>query len=190
MPPRYKPPLMRLGPFLALCGVLLGGGCIIEAPAGDPVAVKARSAARAAPPLSTPLGANLGDKVELVGATIAPGRLLPGGQVKVTLALKVLATMEQDHLVFVHAEPVGGGDRMIFDHAPANGYATSKWKAGEMIRDEFVVSLPASARATSVNLWVGFWEPRTDSRLPLKNPGNVRNDGNGRIFLGAVPVAL
>ena len=84
----------------------------------------------------------------------------------------------------------GRMERMNVDHKPAGGlYPTSQWKAGETVKDEFNVYLPASASPRALNLWLGLWEPRTDSRLRLTNPEAVRNDGKDRILLGQVPVA-
>jgi hypothetical protein len=57
------------------------------------------------------------------------------------------------------------------------------------VKDEFNIALPAGAPSRAINLWVGFWQPRTDTRLVLKNPDAVRNDGHNRILLVQVPVA-
>jgi hypothetical protein len=109
----------------------------------------------------------------------------------VTLYFKVLQPLEDDYLVFVHVEdPEGRMERMNVDHPPAGGlYATSQWKAGETVKDEFNLYLPAGASPRALNIWLGLWEPRTDSRLRLTNPETVRNDGRNRILLGQVPVA-
>ncbi|MFP2911030.1 hypothetical protein ACLESD_39545 [Pyxidicoccus sp. 3LFB2] len=171
--------------------LLLGTACIVEAPGGASPQERRAATVAQVPPLSLRNGANLGGKVELVGATVQPGRLTPGEQAKVTLYFKVLQPMEDDYLVFVHVEDVEGRmERMNVDHQPAGGlYATSQWKPGETVKDEFNVYLPAGASPRALNIWLGLWEPRTDSRLRLTNPEKVRNDGKDRILLGQVPVA-
>ncbi|WP_164010055.1 hypothetical protein [Pyxidicoccus trucidator] len=171
--------------------LLLGTACIVEAPGGASPQERRAATVTQVPPLSLRNGANLGGKVELVGATVQPGRLTPGEQAKVTLYFKVLQPIEDDYMVFVHVEDVEGRmERMNVDHKPAGGlYPTSQWKAGETVKDEFNVYLPASASPRALNLWLGLWEPRTDSRLRLTNPEAVRNDGKDRILLGQVPVA-
>ncbi len=40
-----------------------------------------------------------------------------------------------------------------------------------------------------MNIWLGLWEPCTDTRVPLTNPDAVRNDGKHRLMLAQVPVA-
>jgi hypothetical protein len=171
--------------------LLLGSACIVEAPGGASPQERRAATVTQVPPLSLRNGANLGGKVEIVGATVQPGRLTPGEQAKVTVYFKVLQPMEDDYLVFVHVEDAEGRmERMNVDHKPANGmYATSQWKPGETVKDEFAVYLPAGASPRALNLWMGLWEPRTDSRLRLTNPEAVRNDGKDRILLGQVPVA-
>jgi hypothetical protein len=184
---------MRLKPSSVLLPslLLLGSACIVEAPGGASPQERRAATVAQVPPLSLRNGANLGGKVELVGATVQPGRLTPGEQAKVTAYFKVLQPMEDDYLVFVHVEDVEGRmDRMNVDHKPAGGlYATSQWKPGETVKDEFTIYVPAGSPPKALNIWLGLWEPRTDSRLRLTNPEAVRNDGRDRILLGQVPVA-
>lgn len=171
--------------------LLLGSACIVEAPGGASPQERRAATVQQVPPLSLRNGANLGGKVELVGATVQPGRVTPGEQAKVTLYFKVLQPMEDDYLVFVHVEDAEGRmERINVDHKPAGGlYATSQWKPGETVKDEFAIYLPSGTPARALNVWLGLWEPRTDSRLRLMNPDAVRNDGRDRILLGQVPVA-
>ncbi len=79
---------------------------------------------------------------------------------------------------------------MNIDHKPSNGlYPTTQWKAGETVRDEFTLYLPPNTPSRGLNIWLGLWEPRTDTRLKLLNPEAVRNDGKDRVLLAQVPVA-
>jgi hypothetical protein len=182
---------LKLSSVLLPSVLLLGPACIVEAPGGASPQERRAATVAQVPPLSLRNGANLGGKVELVGATVQPGRLTPGEQAKVTLYFKVLQPLEEDYLVFVHVEDAEGRmERMNVDHKPAGGlYATSQWKPGETVKDEFAIYLPAGPGPRALNIWLGLWEPRTDSRLRLTNPDAVRNDGRDRILLGQVPVA-
>ncbi|HXN40658.1 MAG TPA: hypothetical protein VN918_02630 [Myxococcaceae bacterium] len=163
--------------------------CIVEAPSSEKGQAR-RTPGAQTPPLSVPVGANLGNRVELEKTTIQPGQISPGDQVKVTLSLKVLDGLEKDYVIFVHVEdPDGRMERMNVDHRPAGGnYPSSMWKKGETIKDEFHVYLPPGARPHALNLWVGFWDPVTDTRLPLENPQAVRNDGKNRVLIARIPV--
>jgi hypothetical protein len=200
MPCAYNARSMRSGAFfLPALALAFGAACIVEAPgapggsrqAGPSApADKARPGAPPQAALTLKLGANLEDKVEILGATVQPGQLLPGEQGRVTAYYKVLAPIDQDYMVFVHVEdPEGHMERLNVDHAPGGGVRpTSQWTVGETIKDEFTIYVPPNSQVRGLNLWVGFWQPRSDARLRLKNVDQVKNDGNNRILLAQVPV--
>lgn len=175
---------MRLLPVACLLAVC---ACIVPAPTSEKPAEKLKPPP---PALEVRNGANLGGKVEIVGAQVAPGRLNPGESAKVTVFFKVLDTMPADYMIFVHVEDADGRvDRINADHAPMGGqYPTSKWKVGELLRDEFSVYVPPGMPVRGLNLLMGLWDPKTDARLPLTNPAAVRNDGNNRITIASIPV--
>ena len=183
---------MRRSSLLALLvPASLLSACIVEAPGGASPNERRQAVVNQVPPLTVRNGANFEDKVELVGATVQPGRIAPGEGARVTAFFKVLKPLEEDYMIFVHLEDADGrAERLNVDHKPAGGlYPTTQWKPGETVKDEFVVYLPAGAPSRALNIWLGLWEPRTDSRLKLTNPQAVRNDGRDRVFLGQVPVA-
>ena len=165
--------------------------CIIEAPSGERSPERVRAVVSQVPALSTQIGADFGGKIQLVATTIQPARVAPGEQAKVTAYFKVLEEVDQDYLVFVHVEGAEAGrERLNLDHRPVGGsYPTPQWKKGETVKDEFTLLVPVSWSAARVNLWVGFWEPRSDTRLPLRNPDALRNDGSNRVLLGQLPLS-
>ena len=172
---------------VALCAV----SCIVPAPSEKAQEKQGpKPAAVAVPPLEVRNGANLDDKVEVVGASVSPGRATPGESVKVTTFYKVLDTIPADYMIFVHVEDVDGRmERLNADHAPVGGtYPTSQWKKGETVRDEFTVYVPPGIPARGINILMGLWDQKTDTRLKLKNVDAVKNDGNNRILLVSVPV--
>jgi hypothetical protein len=173
---------------------LLAGafGCIVEAPGGDKSPERARAIAVQVPPLSLRGGANLEGKVELAGGSIQPGKLVPGEQARATVFFKVLEELDREYVVFVHVEDADGRlERFNLDHRPAGGtYPTTQWKKGETVKDEFSITLPPSYTAQRLNLWIGLWEPVSDTRLKLRNPESVKSDGKNRILLAQVPVGL
>lgn len=177
-------------PSVLLASLLLSA-CIVEAPGGASEAERRQATVQQVPPLSLKSGANLGGKVELVGATVQPGRVVPGEPARITVFFKVLQPLAEDYTIFVHVEdPEGRMERMNLDHKPAGGlYPTSQWKPGETVKDEFTLYVPPGAAVRSVNIWMGLWEPRSDTRLKLTNPEAVRNDGKDRLLLAQVPVA-
>ena len=175
------PPMRQLLPLL----LLLPAGCIVEAPGGDKQSAAA-PAATARPSASRPAGvrngANFDGKVELLAASFNPSALTPGDVSEVKLYFRVLQPLPDDWEIFVHAEdPEGKVARTNFDHLPKR--PTSSWRPGETIEDTFAIGIPAGTAQHAVDLWVGFWRPRTDARLPVKNPEAVRTDNNDRVLL-------
>lgn len=175
--------------FLLSC-VLFCSACIVPAPSSESAPEKQRPVVANAPPLQLKSGANLGDKIEITGLIIQPGVASPGEAVKVSAFYKVLEDMDTDYLVFVHVEDADGKvERVNADHPAAGGTVpTSKWKKGETIRDDFQVYVPPTMNVRALNLLMGFWDPKTDARLPLKNVDAIRHDGQNRILVGQVPV--
>ena len=129
--------------------------------------------------------------MEIVGATVQPGRVVPGDAGPRHRLLQGAAPLEEDYLVFVHVEGTDGKmERLNVDHKPAGGlYPTTQWKQGETVKDEFSFVRAAGGPPAASDVWLGLWEPRTDARLPLTNREAVRNDGRDRILLAQVPVA-
>jgi hypothetical protein len=182
---------MRRPTLLALLvPASLLSACIVEAPGGASPNERRQAVVSQVPALSVRSGANFGDSVELVGATVQPGRIAPGEGARVTAYFKVLKPLEEDYTIFVHVEDAEGrSERLNVDHKPAGGlYPTTQWKTGETVKDEFNIVLPPGSSARALNLWIGFWDQKTDGRLPLKNPDAVRNDGRSRVLLVQVPV--
>lgn len=172
---------------LALLSLFAFTSCIVQAPTQEG-AKTAGPRAAAAPPLEVKNGANFGDQVELVQATITPGRATPGESVRVTLVFRVLEAIEREYMIFVHVEDGDGRvDRLNVDHAP-RAKPTSQWQKGELVRDDFDIPVPPGMPVRRLNLILGLWDPRTDERMPLKNPDQVRNDGRDRVFVATIPV--
>jgi hypothetical protein len=120
----------------------LGAACIVPAPSAEKAGnTPQRPAAPPAPPAEVRNGAIFDGKIEMVGAVLNPGRVQTGESLKVTVSFKVMEEIENDYMIFVHVEDIDGRvDRINADHAPAGGtYPTSRWKKGDVVKDEFVV---------------------------------------------------
>ena len=175
--------------FLLFCAVL-GSACIIPAPSTESAPEKQKTAVVNAAPLQIKSGANMGDKIEITGLVVSPGSASPGEAVRISGFYKVLDDITVDYNVFVHVEDVDGHvDRINADHPPSGGqYPTSKWKKGETVRDDFQIYIPPGMNVRGLNILMGFWDPKTDARLPLKNVDQIRNDGQNRVLIGSFPV--
>lgn len=183
----YKALAMRIASALAALGCALSSSCIIEAPTAEGVQPSRVSAP--APPVEVRSGANFGDKVELVSAILNPPRAAAGDNVHVSLVLRVMDKIDRDYMIFVHVEDVEGRvDRLNVDHNP-RAKPTSQWQPGELIRDDFDISIPPGMPVKGLNLILGFWDARMDQRLAVKNASAVRTDGRDRVFVATIPVS-
>ncbi|MBX7097798.1 MAG: hypothetical protein K1X89_08805 [Myxococcaceae bacterium] len=174
----------------ALLACILLSGCIVPAPTSGEKAAPEAKRGPPAQPVQVQNGANLGDKVEIQGLILNPGRAYPGDSVRVSAFFKVLDEIPADYMVFVHVEDIDGRvDRLNADHAPAGGAnPTSKWKKGDVVRDDFQIYVPPTMQVRGLNVLLGFWDPKTDQRLVLKNPDAVRHDGANRILVAQIPL--
>ncbi len=161
--------------------------CIVEAPTSEKSGAAAQSSRAQVKPVPVKNGAVLGDLAELVGATFAPPSLSVGDGTRVVLVFRTIKPTTDDWQVFVHVEDSEGrGERLNADHplrAPS-----SRWKTGEVVQDEFVLTLPPGWKSRAVNVFVGLWLPSTNARMKVRNPEAVRTDGSDRVLLVQLPV--
>lgn len=180
-------PFTRMRHALALVSLLgILPACIVEAPTSSkPMPPSVRTQVT---PVAVKNGAVLGDLAELVGATFAPPSVSPGDSTRVVLVFRAIKPTTDDWQVFVHVEDAEGrGERLNADHGLR--VPTSTWKPGEVVQDEFALTLPPGWRSRAVNVFVGLWLPATSARMKVKNPETVRTDGSDRVLLAQLPVA-
>ena len=176
--------MRRILALVPLLGIL--PACIVEAPTSEKSgAPQSRTQVN---PVPVKNGAVLDDLAELVGATFAPPLVTPGDSTRVVLVFRAIKPATDDWQVFVHVEDAEGrGDRLNADHAFRQ--PTSSWRPGQIVQDEFALTLPPGFKARAVNVYVGLWLPSNNARMKVRNPEVVRTDGNDRILLVQLPVA-
>jgi hypothetical protein len=135
---------------------------------------------------TTPLKANLGDKVELAGyklttdvASPQSGILTtaPNTALRLTLYWRVLASMETSYTVFTHLLDANGQLWAQKDNPPVRGsYLTTEWRVGETIVDKYDIVIPPHAPAGQYELEVGLYDATTGQRLPLLDETGRRQD--------------
>src|SRR5215468_245775 len=124
--------------------------CIVEAPTSEKSGAAAQAPRGQVKAVPVKNGAVLGDVAELVGATFAPPSVTPGDATRVVLVFRAIKPATEDWQVFVHVEDAEGrGERLNADHAFRQ--PTTSWNPGQVIQDEFALTLPAGFRARAVN---------------------------------------
>jgi hypothetical protein len=139
-----------------------------------------------APPTAFESGADFGPAI-LAGYDVDAATALPGEAVRVTLVWQVTDTFPNSQFVFVHL--ASEGEQLVGqgDGVPGAGLRpTTSWRPGEVIVDEHLVEVRPDAAPGTYRLWVGFYDPVGDQRLPVFVAGERRSDG--RVSLGDILV--
>ncbi len=125
------------------------------------------------------LQVDFGGKIELLGYQLEPKEVRPGGSFTISYFFRCKAPVGDDWLVFIHGDgPQGGAHRVFGDHAPMGGlYPTSEWQVGDIVRDDFEMTVPANYPYDGFTLWMGFW--RGPQRLDVSSPH--QHDGADRV---------
>jgi len=147
-------------------------------------------------PLQRERAVGFGDVLALLGDSVerpagAGSLLAPGQTITVTLlwqarqsvvkrqhallpeTVGMMALQRADYTVFVHLLDRAGKRWAQHDAQPlGNLYPTSRWAAGEMVRDSHPLSLPADLPPGRYFLWVGLYQPATGERLPVSTGGD------------------
>jgi hypothetical protein len=117
----------------------------------------------------------LGGQIALVGYEL-PGKAAPGGALPLTLAWRAEEVAERGYTVFVHLVDERGTILAQQDRAPqADGapYPTNLWVPGEIVTDEYELSIPPDAPPGSYTVRVGLYLPESGQRLSV--PGSADN---------------
>jgi len=125
--------------------------------------------------------AHFGDKIQLMGYNVSPERrIIPGGNLRVTLYWQALGMPERDYSVFLQllGKDCDPNDVLVSeDTFPAYGsFPTSQWRAGELVADQYVLKVPPGIKSLQeARLVIGMYDFGTKSRLPISmaQPGQV-----------------
>ena len=130
------------------------------------------------------VNADLDGKVVYLGLDADHVPIEPGKDVTLTHYWKLVSPPGHDWRTFTHLN--GPGKKFInADHAPVKGkYPVGSWKAGEIIRDQHTVRLPADWSGPSVEVYVGLW--RGANRMTVKAGPH---DAEGRVLAATIPVS-
>jgi hypothetical protein len=165
------------------------GACVEqddEKPNDEDMKVAKQNILATAPTPKYAVNADLDGKIVYLGLDVDPALPEPGKDIKLTHYWKMVASPGEGWKPFTHLEGPNHQSYINADHATVKGkYPPSAWKAGEIIRDEHIVRLPASWSHDSVLVLTGFW--RGTARLPVKTGPH---DAEGRVIAATIPVKL
>ena len=133
-----------------------------------------------------PQEAILDDKIQLLGYNIESG-FRPGDGIHLTLFWQCLKEMGQDYTVFTHLIDKQGIIWGQKDNPPVDGlYPTTKWQAGEIVRDQYDLIISPDAPSGKYRIEIGMYTAQTGQRLSvLDSEGQQMRD---RILLGPITI--
>lgn len=102
---------------------------------------------------------NWGNQIALRGYKISSALARPGATISLKVYWECLAPLSQDYTVFVHIIDAQGKLLAQSDTQPRRGaYPTSLWDVGEIIPDEYSLTLPKDLAAGDYSIIVGWYE--------------------------------
>lgn len=169
--------------YLALAVLIpAASGCVSQdddKPTAEDMKMVQQNILKTAPTPKYPANADLDGKVTYVGFDVSPDPVEPGKDAKLTHYWKVNSAPGEGWRLFVHISGPNGVSQMNTDHGPVRGkYPVSQWKAGEIIRDEHTIRLPATWAHSKMEVHTGLWKGNT--RMPIKSGPK---DSEGRVTL-------
>jgi hypothetical protein len=176
---------------LVLLTLGVGPACVErpdDTPTPEDIEVIKKNLLGAAPSPRFKVNASLGegDKVVYLGLDVAPDPLQPGWTTRLTHYWQVKEPPERDWQIFTHVQGPGGVGMVNHDHVPVQGkYPVSRWKAGDIVRDQHTFMLPAQWSSSSLDVYVGLW--RANARMPVKSGPH---DQQNRVLAATIPVKL
>jgi len=121
--------------------------------------------------------AQLGDAIELVKVSFTPETVRAGETVHISPTWRVISPPGQMLTTFVHLGDSSSPPVATADAQPLHGYyPTTLWETGEVIVDEYALTVPADLPPGRYPITMGMYH--VDGRLPLTVEGQ-RRPGDG-----------
>jgi hypothetical protein len=107
-----------------------------------------------------------GGIISLQGFQVDTTNPKAGQVLKLTLVWKADRAISADYTVFTHLVDASQNQSAGRDSMPLDGeYPTSEWLVGEQVVDTYDIAIPANAAPGPHHLAVGFYDPKTLTRL-------------------------
>ncbi|MCX7853816.1 MAG: hypothetical protein N2383_13695 [Caldilineales bacterium] len=124
--------------------------------------------------------------IRLLGYDLSPTVARPGETLSLALYWQAEAPIPVSYTVFTQLLDAEGRYVTGWDNPPCHGTCpTPTWQPGEIIRDEYRLSLPADRPTGSYVLQAGWYEPETGRRLLTEHDDGHRED---RVILATIVV--
>lgn len=123
------------------------------------------------PSMQHSVNVDFGGQIALKGFNLDQTELRPGGTLHLTLYWQALRAPSRDYTVFTHL--LNAANKVVAqqDSQPDHGSSpTLGWLPGQVIRDEYTLTLPPNAPLGTLVLEVGLYDAKTGQRLIVAGP--------------------
>lgn len=133
-------------------------------------------------------GARFGEGVVLLGYDLSAAHASPGDALALTIHWRADLEPLTDAKVFVHLVDPAGAVIAQVDAVPVQWQRpTSSWRAGEVITDNYQISVPPNTVGGEHMLYVGLYDPVTLVRWTASDTGG-RPLVDGRLPVGSITI--
>lgn len=160
-----------------------------EPPAGSVVANRSLVTLVVSSGSRTPVGANFGGEILLSAYEIPRLQFRPGEDIRLVFFWQPLAVPAADYNLFIQLTTPQGGIVSEIDTQPQGGpRLTTNWQIGEVIVDPYQLSIPATTPPDNYQIRVGFYNPQTNTRVPVLEAGRAEQDNLGGLIIRTIQV--
>jgi predicted Ser/Thr protein kinase len=136
-----------------------------------------------------PVGANFGGEILLNAYEIPRLQFKPGEPIRLVFFWQTLTVPTADYNLYIQLTTPEGGIVSEIDTQPQGGpRLTSNWQIGEVIVDPYQLPVPLTTPAENYQIRVGFYNPATNVRLPIVEPGRGEPDNLGSLIIRTIQV--
>ena len=136
-----------------------------------------------------PIGANLGGQILLNAYEIPRIQYRAGETINQTFFWQAVAPPANDYILFIHLTTPQGGIVAQIDTPPLGGARpTRNWSVGEVLVDPYQLPIPETTIPGEYQIRIGFYDPDTNARLPILEPGRGQQDNLGALIARSIQV--
>lgn len=152
-----------------------------------------------------PVYANWDDKIEILGYVLEKPSVPRRENYRIKMFFRCRGELKTSYKIFMHVDRPGTAHRIHSDHWPLNleksagddpektcrgCFQTRHWIVGDIAVDSFEREVPLGTPSGPQDLWLGFYTPGSDKRLPVKevDEKTVQHDGSNRVKIGSFQV--
>ncbi len=120
------------------------------------------------PDAAEPRLALLGETIELLDVIVTPQQAAPGETIELNVQWRATAVPAGNYTTLLHLGQPDQPPLAVGDRPPLNAdYPTRVWAVGEIINDNYILTLPEDVGNGRHPLWIGMYDSKSLERLPL-----------------------